>query len=232
MPPTTEVPVLAIDGPSGTGKGTVSTAIADRLGWHYLDSGAIYRVFGWIADENGISAEDVDQLSELSSGLRIRFGAGDEQGRIWCNGRELDPSIRGERGGELASRYAAVPRVRSLLMTLQRSCRRPPGLVADGRDMGTTVFPDAALKIYLDARAEVRAERRYKQLKEKGFDGSLARLREEMEARDARDATRSASPLAMAGDAVRIDTSEMAIDEVVAAVLARLPASVGISRPG
>ncbi len=213
-----DAPVLAIDGPSGTGKGTVGRLVAARLDWHYLDSGAVYRVFAYMADDNGISHHDIDKLTDFSRNLRMSFAPDPSAPAIFCNDLDLTEAIRTERCGELASLYAAVPEVRSVLLDLQRAQQRPPGLVADGRDMGSTVFPDAEVKIYLDASAEERARRRYKQLKEKGFDVSLARLRQEMGERDRRDASRAASPLVVAADASRIDTSDMTIVEVVDAV--------------
>lgn len=219
MPQTPEIPVLTLDGPSGTGKGTVGRIVAARLGWHYLDSGAVYRAFALIADEQRLSPQDTDKLAEFSRNLSIDFGPDPATPGVFCNGRNLTEEIRSERCGELASRFAAVNEVRVLLLNLQRGTRRRPGLVADGRDMGTTVFPDALVKIFLDAATEVRAERRYKQLKEKGFDVSLARLRQDMAERDARDSSRAVSPLVMAPDAIRIDTSEMTVEEVVVKVL-------------
>lgn len=219
-PPTdSRAPVLTLDGPSGTGKGTVGRLVAGRLGWHYLDSGAVYRLLGLIAEDRGISPEDADQLHELSTNLDIEFSSDPDDPGVWCNGVDISERIRTESCGEIASRFAAVPEVREILLELQRATRRIPGLVADGRDMGTVVFPDAEVKVYLDASPGVRAERRYKQLKEKGSDVNLARLHREMAARDERDANRSVSPLSMAKDACRIDTSAMTIDEVVAAVL-------------
>ncbi len=219
MPDQPEPPVLALDGPSGTGKGTVGRLLAGRLGWHYLDSGAVYRVFAYLADKDGILPEEEGKLTDFSRNLEIRFDPDPAVPGVYGNGADLTQVIRTERCGELASRYAAVPSVRTALLALQRGQQRPPGLVADGRDMGSTVFPAARIKIYLDASASVRAERRYKQLKEKGFDVSLARLRQDMAERDRRDASRAASPLAMPADAVRIDTSDLTIAEVVERVM-------------
>ncbi len=224
MPATEPVPVLAIDGPGGTGKGTVGRRLAEILGWHYLDSGAIYRAFAISAHDQGISPHDVRSIEEFADSLEIDLDTGGIPGRVNCQGIDVSSRIREESSGELASRYASVPEVRAVLLELQRRQRRTPGLVADGRDMGSRVFPDAGLKIYLDASLDVRAERRYKQLMEKGFDGSLARLREDIAARDARDSSRSASPMTMAPDAIPIDTSNMAIEEVVDEILGRVSA--------
>ncbi len=213
------IPVLTLDGPSGTGKGSVGKIVAHRLGWHYLDSGAVYRVFALLADEAGFSEQDYGSLEKLGNDLVIDFGIEAGRDTVICNGRELSAQIRQESCGELASRYAAVARVRALLLDLQRAQKRGAGLVADGRDMGTTVFPRAEVKIYLVASADVRAERRYKQLREKGFSVNLARLRENMMERDARDASRASSPMMMADDAVLLDTSDLAIEEVIEKVL-------------
>lgn len=221
-----DAPVVTLDGPSGTGKGTVGRIVAARLVWHYLDSGAVYRVFGCMADDAGISPHDIDRLTEFAAGLRMNFSSDAHEPKVFCNDRDLTAEIRTERCGELASRYAVVAEVRALLLGVQRAQRRPPGLVADGRDMGTTVFPDAPVKIYLHASADERAERRYKQLKAKGLDVNLARLRRDMAERDARDAGRAVSPLAMAAGATRIDTTELSIEAVVAKVLAIVEAKV------
>lgn len=219
MPDRSDAPVVALDGPSGTGKGTVGRLVAERLGWHYLDSGAVYRVYAYMANEAGIMPEEESKLTEFARNLVMRFDTDPGTPGVFANGLDLTEVIRTERCGELASRYAAIAAVRAALLELQRSQQRPPGLVADGRDMGSTVFPSAAIKIYLDANAAVRAERRHKQLKGKGFDVSLARLRQEMAERDRRDASRLASPLAMPADAVRIDTSDLSIEAVVESVM-------------
>ena len=210
------VPVLAIDGPSGSGKGTVSQRLAAELGWAFLDSGAVYRALALLAREQGISLEEVDRLVEIAKKMEISF-VPEENGicSALVNGAEVSEGLRTEEVASLASQIAAEPEIRLALLEKQRQFQQAPGLVADGRDMGTVVFPTAMLKIYLTASAEVRAERRYKQLKEKGFDVNLPRLLGEIRERDERDAGRKASPLKPADDAVIVDTSDMTIDEVV-----------------
>ena len=209
-------PVIALDGPSGSGKGTVGQLLAARLGWHFLDSGALYRALALAAQAAGIDLGDSAALAALAGKTRIDFvprpGAA---AQVFLDGCDVGERLRTESAGEGASRVAALPAVRQALLQKQHALRRPPGLVADGRDMGTTVFPDAALKVFLTATPEVRAERRYKQLKEKGFDVTLARLLDEIRERDARDAKRAASPLKPAADAYILDTSHLGITEVV-----------------
>ncbi|MFN2301200.1 MAG: (d)CMP kinase [Gammaproteobacteria bacterium] len=214
------VPVLAIDGPSGSGKGTVARRVATQLGWRLLDSGAVYRVTAVAAAAAGVSAADEQRMAEVASGLPVAFeadAAGDE--RILLAGVDITKQVRSEETGELASRIAVLPAVRSALLTLQRSFRTPPGLVADGRDMGTVVFADAACKVFLTASAEARAERRYKQLKEKGFDVRLATLFDDIARRDARDAARVVAPLRPAADAIEIDSTALDVQQVVQRVL-------------
>lgn len=210
------VPVVALDGPSGSGKGTVGQLLAARLGWHFLDSGALYRALAVAARAAHIDFNDAAALAALVGKTQITFalrpGA---PAQVFLDGRDVGDSLRTEAAGEGASRVAAVPLVRQALLQKQHALRLPPGLVADGRDMGTTVFPDAALKVFLTATPQVRAERRYKQLKEKGFDVNLPRLLEEIRERDARDARRAASPLKPAADAYILDTSHLGITEVV-----------------
>jgi cytidylate kinase len=211
-----DVPVLTIDGPSGSGKGTIGQSIATAHGWHFLDSGAMYRVVALAALDAGVDFSDVDRLVEIARDSDIRFlprvGATAE---VILNGDVVSERLRTEEAGAGASKVAAEPRVREALLQRQRDFRRAPGLVADGRDMGTTVFPQATLKIFLTASAEERAQRRYKQLKEKGFSVNLARLLGEIRQRDERDSTRSASPLRPAEDAIEVDTTGVGIDEVV-----------------
>jgi cytidylate kinase len=210
------IPVLAIDGPSGSGKGTVGQLLAQRLRWQFLDSGAVYRAVGYLAAETGVRFDDVPALATLAREITIRFEVvSDGTAKVFVNGREVGDTLRTEDAGKLASLVAAIPDVREGLLDKQRSFRRLPGLVADGRDMGSTVFPDALLKVFLTASAEIRAERRYKQLKDKGFDANLSRLLGEIRDRDARDAARAVSPLKPAADAVILDSSTLSIPEVV-----------------
>ncbi|HEY0635954.1 MAG TPA: (d)CMP kinase, partial [Gammaproteobacteria bacterium] len=182
------IPVITVDGPSGVGKGTLSQQLAHHLGWHFLDSGALYRLLGLAARRQGVDPADAVTLESLALKLDVRF-LPSEQGEttILLNNQDVTREIRTEQAGNDASRVAAVPAVRAALLQRQRDFRQPPGLVADGRDMGTTVFPDAPLKFFLTASAEVRAERRYKQLKEKGLDASLTTLLAEIAERDERD---------------------------------------------
>ena len=211
-----QIPVIAIDGPSGSGKGTISQLLAARLGWNYLDSGALYRLVGLAAEGRGVDLGDAERVARVAAGLEAQFVPQPEGApAVLLGGREVSDSLRTERAGDSASRVAAIPGVRQALLHKQHEFRRPPGLVADGRDMGTTVFPDAILKVFLTASPQVRAERRYKQLKEKGFDVNLSRLLEEIRERDARDAARATSPLKPAADAQLVDTSDLSITEVV-----------------
>ncbi|HEY3659088.1 MAG TPA: (d)CMP kinase [Steroidobacteraceae bacterium] len=215
-----EVPVMTIDGPSGSGKGTVSRAAAKRLDWALLDSGALYRLVALGGRRAGIDLNDEMALGRLARQLDIRFDstpAGEEI--VWLGGQEVTRDIRTESAGSDASRVAALPTVRDALLERQRRFAVPPGLVADGRDMGTVVFPDAPVKIFLTASADERAARRYKQLKEKGVAANLAALSKEIADRDQRDITRTASPLVASEDAVLLDTTGMSVDAVVERVL-------------
>jgi cytidylate kinase len=209
-----QVPVMTLDGPGGAGKGTVSRALAQRLGWAYLDSGAIYRALAIAALDAGVAPDDVEALAILAGSMDLRFEAG-EPPRAILNGADIADRIPTETCGNMASKIAALKPVRQALLLKQRGFRRPPGLVADGRDMGTVVFPDAGYKIYLDATAEERARRRHKQLKEKGIDVSLERLTKEIEERDRRDMERAEAPLKMAEGAVRVDSSHLSIEQVI-----------------
>ncbi len=220
----TLAPVLTIDGPSGSGKGTIGQLLAERLGWHFLDSGAMYRIAGLAATLKGVGLSDDAAVSEVARTMRVQFvpARPGEPVRVLLDGQDVGDELRTEEGGRRASLVAALPGVREALLEKQRAFRQAPGLVADGRDMGTTVFPDAILKIYLTASAEVRAERRYKQLKEKGFDANLPRLLDEIRERDRRDAKRTASPLKPAPDASILDSSPLSISEVVDRIAALL----------
>ena len=214
------VPVLTIDGPSGSGKGTISRLVAQRLGWHYLDSGALYRAVGVAAGWADLDLDDAGALVRCTFDTQIGFREDDGDLRVLVNGHDATDELRTETAGAAASAIAAIPEVRAALKDRQRAYRRPPGLVADGRDMGTVIFPDAAHKVFLTASAEERAERRYKQLKDKGVSVTIDGLLREILARDARDASRTVAPLRPAEDAVHIDTTGLGIDAVVERVLA------------
>jgi cytidylate kinase len=207
--------VIAIDGPTASGKGTIAQRVAHHLGFHYLDSGALYRLLAWSALRTGVEPADEGQLTDLAGRMQPRFGAG----RIELDGEDVTDAIRSETVSRVASQVAVHPGVRYALLELQRRCRTAPGLVADGRDMGTVVFPDAALKVFLTATVPARAARRHKQLMEKGISTNIADLSQDLEARDRRDTERSAAPLKPAEDAYLLDSSELTIDEVVAQVL-------------
>ena len=211
------IPVIAIDGPSASGKGTVAQLAAEKLGFHYLDSGALYRLLALAASRRGASFDDEEGLARLAGGLDIRF----ESGEAILDGERVGDAIRTEECGNGASRIAAYPHVRAALLDLQRAFGKTPGLVADGRDMGSVVFPDAVLKIFLTASAEVRADRRYKQLIEKGMDANIQRILHDIRQRDERDSARSVAPLQKCVDASLLDTSALTIAEAVDEVLAR-----------
>jgi cytidylate kinase len=214
------VPVIAIDGPSGSGKGTIAREVAAALGWHLLDSGALYRLLALAANRRGISLDNGEVLAGLAIELDVRFGVDASGGElIWLDGDPVSSELRTEEAGKGASTVAALQPVRDALLTLQRSFRKAPGLVADGRDMGTHVFPDAGLKVFLTASAEERALRRHKQLNDKGIDVSLAALSRDIEDRDRRDTERSVAPLRPAEDARILDSSGKSIDSVVNTVL-------------
>jgi len=212
----TDIPVITVDGPGGTGKGTVCSYLAATLGWHLLDSGALYRLVALAALRSGSSLDDPVALSRLAAGLEAAFDT-DRSGqgiKVFLQGEEVTGAIRSEQCGNAASRIATYPGVRRALLGRQRACKRLPGLVADGRDMGTVVFPEAALKLYLTASPEQRAIRRYKQLKEQGFSVTLADLSAEIYERDERDQARTESPLRPAPGAFVLDTTNLGIEEV------------------
>ncbi len=210
----TIAPVVAIDGPSGTGKGTLSQRLASLLGWHFLDSGVLYRLVGYLALKRGIAWTETDALGALAAALPVEFRTGVEEAEILLEGECVTGRVRDEIIGAAASQVAAVPAVRAALLARQHELRQPPGLIADGRDMGTVVFPDAGLKIFLTASPEIRAQRRYNQLKGKGIDVNLAPLLEDIRARDERDAQRAVAPLKPADDAIILDTTRLGIVEV------------------
>lgn len=213
--PNSHIPVITIDGPTASGKGTVAARVAERLGYHLLDSGALYRLTALSAMRAGVDLNDEHGVANLAAQLPVRFANGD----IFLDGEEVGELIRAEEVGNNASRIAALPSVRQALYALQLGFRQPPGLVADGRDMGTVIFPNARLKVFLTASVEARAERRYKQLIGKGFSANMDDLLADLQARDARDTQRSVAPLVPAEGAYVLDTSEMTVDEAVEQVL-------------
>ena len=213
--------VITIDGPSGSGNGTIAQLVAQRLGWHCLDSGALYRLVGLAAARAGIGDDQFDELARIARTMDASFPGG----RILLDGDDVSLEIRSEKAGNAASRVAAVPQVRSALLDWQRAYARQPGLVADGRDMGTVVFPDAQVKIFLTASAEERAQRRYNQLKEKGLDANLSDLVAEIRERDERDQNRSVAPLVAASDALLVESTALSIDEVLEKVLEKARAA-------
>lgn len=215
----TDAPVLTIDGPSGAGKGTIAARLGRELAWNVLDSGAVYRSVALAALQQDIDIEDTAGLRTLCKDLDLDFTAGETGIEAALDGRPLGDALRAEEVGVMSSKVAAVPEVRAALLDLQRSFRKPPGLVADGRDMGTVVFPEAPIKVFLTASVEERARRRYKQLKDNGESVTFDRLFRDLEARDRRDRERTVSPTLPASDAVIVDSTDLTPDEVVAQVV-------------
>ena len=208
--------IVTIDGPSGSGKGTIAQLLADELGWHLLDSGALYRVLAYAAQVKGISIEaESDELISLAASLPVSFSTIDGATHSLLEGESVEAHIRTETAGNAASKVASMPTVREALLQRQHDFAEPPGLVADGRDMGTTVFPEAPAKIFLTASVEERAQRRYNQLKQKGIDANFRALSQEIAERDERDASRTASPLRPADDALLLDSSGLTIEQVL-----------------
>ncbi|MCV6611607.1 MAG: (d)CMP kinase [Amphritea sp.] len=214
-------PVITVDGPSGSGKGTICSLLARELGWNLLDSGALYRLVALAARHHGVALDDVDALVVLAAHLDVQFATPEDQNEviIILEGEEVTNSIRTEECGADASVVAALGPVREALLERQRAFVSEPGLIADGRDMGTVVFPEAELKVYLTASAEERANRRYNQLINKGLGASLQAILEDIQARDARDMNRSVAPLKPAEDAISLDTTTLSIEQVLASVL-------------
>lgn len=209
-------PVVTIDGPGGAGKGTISKLLANKLGWHLLDSGAIYRVLAIAAIHHGIDATDEEALIPLATSLDVNFDYAESlETRVILEGEDVTHSIRNEEVGSMASKVASLPRIREALLRRQRAFNMEPGLVADGRDMGTVVFPEANAKIFLTASAEERASRRYNELREKGHDVSITALLADIQARDERDTNRSVAPLVPAADALVVDSTQLSIEEVL-----------------
>ena len=217
-----EVPVITVDGPGGAGKGTLCVALARELGWHLLDSGALYRLVALAAEQRDVAFDDREALAEVARHLDVSFEleVDSDQTRVFLDGQPVADAMRSDAAGQGASQVASIPEVRSALVDRQRGFRRAPGLIADGRDMGTVIFPDAELKVFLTASTEERARRRYKQLIDKGLDANLRDLFASMAARDERDAQRAVAPLRSADDALVIDSTSVDAEGVLAQVLA------------
>ncbi len=212
------IPILTIDGPSGAGKGTVSRAIAKQLGWHYLDSGSIYRALGIACLQQDIDLKDINAVVKTAKTIKLAFDCTDEL-KVALNGIDITSALASEKTATTASAIAAIPEVRAVLLQKQQDFQQPPGLVADGRDMGTVVFLTANHKVYLTASAEIRAKRRYKQLIKKGMDANLTQITQEIQARDKRDAERAVAPLKKAEGALYIDSSALSITQVIEKIL-------------
>jgi CMP/dCMP kinase len=223
---TTPIPVVAIDGPSGSGKGTISRALAARLGWHLLDSGALYRLTALAATRRGVDLDDSAGVAAIADAMRVSF-RGPQGTLAFLDDEDVTEALRTEEAGAAASRVAVIPAVREALLSRQRAFARPPGLIADGRDMGTVVFPSAILKVFLTASPDERIVRRHKQLKEKGIDVSLPDLSWDIAQRDTRDANRGVAPLKPAPDARIIDSTSLSPGEVIARILTWLEAAGG-----
>ena len=219
----TSVPVIAIDGPTASGKGTVAQRVADKIGFHYLDSGSLYRLTALAAQQGGVDLANGQDVAQIAANLKIAF----RDGKTLLDGNDVGNEIRTESASQNASRVAALPEVREALLSLQRGFRLPPGLVADGRDMGSVVFPDAVLKVFLTASADARADRRTKQLKEKGMSAIMSDVVKELRARDERDMSRPVAPLKHYPDAYLLDTTGISADEAVQKILAWAQKSVG-----
>ncbi len=215
---------MAIDGPGGSGKGTVSRIVAQRLGWHYLDSGALYRLVAHEAARHDIALDDESALAAVAKSLKVSFAVDSEA--VFLGGEDISDKIRTEECGSRASRIAALPAVREALLEWQRAFRKPPGLVADGRDMGSVVFPKAVVKVFLTASPKVRAQRRYRQLKDKGIDVNLDTILNDIRERDMRDSKRCIAPMKIAEGAVLLDTDELTVEGVVEKLLGLLPGGV------
>ena len=220
------IPVLTLDGPSGVGKGTVASIIAQKLDWHLLDSGAIYRAFAIVARDNDIKIDDIDGLLKLANNFDISFklNSNHEPLNVYLNNVEVSSELRTEKTAALASQFAKIESLRKVLLVKQRQFKKLPGLVADGRDMGTVVFPDAPFKVFLTAEVEERAKRRLKQLQESGIAGNISHTLAEVQKRDERDVNRQHSPLKPAKDALVIDTTNLTINEVITKVMALIKA--------
>lgn len=210
-----DAPVIAIDGPSASGKGTVASCVAQALGFHYLDSGALYRLVAVAALRAAVDLDDEEALARLAEAMQLEF----RDSGVWLGGREVSAEMRAEEVGAAASQVAARPRVRAALLRRQRALRRPPGLVADGRDMGSIVFPDAPLKVFLTADVDTRAQRRYKQLMEKGMYAKMGDVVEELRRRDERDTSRPVAPLRHYPDAIFLDTTGLTVEQAVQRIL-------------